>query len=84
MPKARCVPFARAAPGEAREAAKKSQPQAVLAGTRDGDRTRMPSFEKRRILSPLCLPVSPPGPRWIIDAARMQDINKKASHSGEA
>ena len=76
MPKARCAPSVHAAPGQNHEGA--------LTGAQDGDRTRMPSSEKRRILSPLCLPVSPPGPRWIIDAARMQDINKKASHSGEA
>ncbi len=32
----------------------------------------MPSFERRRILSPLCIPVSPPGRHAIIGAASIQ------------
>ena len=33
----------------------------ISSGARDGGRTRTPPHSKRRILSPLCLPISPPG-----------------------
>src|SRR6185436_10435386 len=45
---------------------KASQREAFCFGARDGDRTRTPPFGKRRILSPLCLPASPPGHGLII------------------
>src|SRR5664279_2451847 len=34
-----------------------------ISGTQDGTRTRTPPCGERRVLSPLRLPISPPGPR---------------------
>ena len=52
-------------------------------GAQDGTRTRTPPFGGRRILSPLCLPVSPPGrPGNYQRDAVAADIRRRIGQTG--